>query len=276
MSDALPRSPSHRAPQPTIRATSTWRHRSRSSTSSRPKMRGCPAPSRPRAPRRPRAPSSSWRTPSAEAGRLLYVGRGHQRTARGSRRRGVSAHLRDAAGNGGGDHRGRDAGAAQRGRGRRGRRERRHRGHGRTAGDAPATWSSASRRAGPRPTCARRSAGPRRWVRAPVSWPAPSRPHVLRNTCDVCIVVLVGPEVVTGSTRMKAGTATKLVLNTITTGRHDPARQDLRKPDGRPARLERQARGPEPSHRDGDDRTRAGGRDRGTASAPMAASRPPS
>jgi len=43
-------------------------------------------------------------------------------------------------------------------------------------------------------------------------------PALLRNTCDVCIVVLVGPEVVTGSTRMKAGTATKLVLNTITTG----------------------------------------------------------
>ena len=30
--------------------------------------------------------------------------------------------------------------------------------------------------------------------------------------------MLVGPEVVTGSTRMKAGTATKLVLNTITSG----------------------------------------------------------
>lgn len=29
---------------------------------------------------------------------------------------------------------------------------------------------------------------------------------------------IVGPEVVTGSTRMKAGTATKLVLNTISTG----------------------------------------------------------
>ena len=28
----------------------------------------------------------------------------------------------------------------------------------------------------------------------------------------------VGPEVVTGSTRMKSGTATKLVLNTLTTG----------------------------------------------------------
>ncbi len=41
---------------------------------------------------------------------------------------------------------------------------------------------------------------------------------LLRETCDVSIVVLVGPEVVTGSTRMKAGTATKLVLNTLTTG----------------------------------------------------------
>lgn len=35
---------------------------------------------------------------------------------------------------------------------------------------------------------------------------------------DVAIVVVTGPEVVTGSTRMKAGTATKMVLNTITTG----------------------------------------------------------
>ena len=40
----------------------------------------------------------------------------------------------------------------------------------------------------------------------------------LRSTHDVVIAPLVGPEVVTGSTRMKAGTATKLVLNTITTG----------------------------------------------------------
>jgi N-acetylmuramic acid 6-phosphate etherase len=35
--------------------------------------------------------------------------------------------------------------------------------------------------------------------------------------CDVLICVETGPEVVTGSTRMKAGTATKLVLNTIST-----------------------------------------------------------
>src|SRR6266516_7504223 len=34
---------------------------------------------------------------------------------------------------------------------------------------------------------------------------------------DVVIRPLTGPEVVTGSTRLKAGTATKLVLNTITT-----------------------------------------------------------
>jgi N-acetylmuramic acid 6-phosphate etherase len=34
---------------------------------------------------------------------------------------------------------------------------------------------------------------------------------------DIIINPVVGPEVITGSTRMKAGTATKLVLNTITT-----------------------------------------------------------
>ncbi|HEY7894916.1 MAG TPA: N-acetylmuramic acid 6-phosphate etherase [Gemmatimonadaceae bacterium] len=35
---------------------------------------------------------------------------------------------------------------------------------------------------------------------------------------DIAILPFTGPEVVTGSTRLKAGTATKLVLNTITTG----------------------------------------------------------
>src|SRR5687768_972470 len=43
-------------------------------------------------------------------------------------------------------------------------------------------------------------------------------PPLLRETCDVCVFLRVGPEAVTGSTRMKAGTATKLALNTITTG----------------------------------------------------------
>jgi N-acetylmuramic acid 6-phosphate etherase len=41
--------------------------------------------------------------------------------------------------------------------------------------------------------------------------------QALEFPVDVTIAPLVGPEVVTGSTRMKAGTATKLVLNTITT-----------------------------------------------------------
>ncbi len=43
-------------------------------------------------------------------------------------------------------------------------------------------------------------------------------PRVLRDTCDVCVVIRTGPEAITGSTRMKAGTATKLVLNTVSTG----------------------------------------------------------
>jgi N-acetylmuramic acid 6-phosphate etherase len=39
----------------------------------------------------------------------------------------------------------------------------------------------------------------------------------LANNADVAVEVLTGPEFVTGSTRMKAGTAQKLVLNMITT-----------------------------------------------------------
>jgi N-acetylmuramic acid 6-phosphate etherase len=42
--------------------------------------------------------------------------------------------------------------------------------------------------------------------------PVPDEPPV-----DVVLRPLVGPEVLTGSTRLKAGTATKLVLNTLTT-----------------------------------------------------------
>ncbi len=35
---------------------------------------------------------------------------------------------------------------------------------------------------------------------------------------DTAIIAIVGPEVVTGSTRLKAGTATKMILNMLTTG----------------------------------------------------------
>jgi N-acetylmuramic acid 6-phosphate etherase len=43
-------------------------------------------------------------------------------------------------------------------------------------------------------------------------------PDETLKSVDVLILAITGPEVVTGSTRMKAGTATKLVLNTITSG----------------------------------------------------------
>ncbi len=46
---------------------------------------------------------------------------------------------------------------------------------------------------------------------------SPPPPETLQWV-DVPIVAITGPEVVTGSTRLKAGTATKLILNMITTG----------------------------------------------------------
>jgi N-acetylmuramic acid 6-phosphate etherase len=48
-----------------------------------------------------------------------------------------------------------------------------------------------------------------------VANPKPVDPHV--EDADIVIAVVVGPEVIAGSTRMKAGTAQKLVLNMITT-----------------------------------------------------------
>lgn len=45
-----------------------------------------------------------------------------------------------------------------------------------------------------------------------------NRPSLLGAEVDLDIALLVGPEVISGSTRLKAGTATKMVLNMITTG----------------------------------------------------------
>ena len=39
----------------------------------------------------------------------------------------------------------------------------------------------------------------------------------LEGLCDICIAPEVGPEVISGSTRMKSGTAQKMVLNMLTT-----------------------------------------------------------
>jgi len=45
-----------------------------------------------------------------------------------------------------------------------------------------------------------------------------TRDAAISKHADIAIEVLCGPEVITGSTRMKAGTATKLVLNMLSTG----------------------------------------------------------
>jgi N-acetylmuramic acid 6-phosphate etherase len=45
-----------------------------------------------------------------------------------------------------------------------------------------------------------------------------NRPSVLASEVDQEIAPIVGPEIISGSTRLKSGTATKMVLNMITTG----------------------------------------------------------
>jgi len=45
-----------------------------------------------------------------------------------------------------------------------------------------------------------------------------NRDALLSSRADLSIIPVVGPEVLSGSTRMKAGTATKMVLNMLSTG----------------------------------------------------------
>lgn len=45
-----------------------------------------------------------------------------------------------------------------------------------------------------------------------------NRDALMAAQADLCITVVVGPEILSGSTRMKAGTATKMVLNMLSTG----------------------------------------------------------
>jgi N-acetylmuramic acid 6-phosphate etherase len=55
-------------------------------------------------------------------------------------------------------------------------------------------------------------------VRATTVGLACNRPSLLGTEADLEIAVVVGPEIIAGSTRLKAGTATKMVLNMISTG----------------------------------------------------------
>lgn len=45
-----------------------------------------------------------------------------------------------------------------------------------------------------------------------------NRPNALETHADLMLTPVVGPEILSGSTRLKAGTATKMVLNMLTTG----------------------------------------------------------
>ncbi len=54
----------------------------------------------------------------------------------------------------------------------------------------------------------------------------------LQTFVDLTIAPAVGPEVIAGSTRLKAGTATKMVLNMLTTAAMIRIGQDVRQPDG--------------------------------------------
>src|SRR5688572_26631635 len=58
-----------------------------------------------------------------------------------------------------------------------------------------------------------------RAARAPIIGVTCDPRSALKDFADVAIILGVGPEVIAGSTRLKAGTATKIVLNMLTTDR---------------------------------------------------------
>lgn len=103
----------------------------------------------------------------------------------------------------------------------------------------PAEYSEDSREAGKRDLAKRRptkrdvvigiaASGRTPYTVAALQWARARGAYTVAVTCnyntplermaDIAIVAAVGPEVVTGSTRMKAGTAQKLILNMLTTG----------------------------------------------------------
>ena len=80
------------------------------------------------------------------------------------------------------------------------------------------TSSSGSPPAAPRRSSARRCSTRRARGARTAFLSCTEPPAALRGSADECITCSSAPRCVTGSTRMKAGTATKLVLNTITSG----------------------------------------------------------
>ena len=147
----------------------------------------------------------------------ILHGSGHKRTARRAGRLGVPADLQRPARAGAGDHRG-----------RRSRAQPGHRGHRRRPGDRrPRPARPRLHRA----RCARRTRGQRahalcagrdaeaRRLGAVTVGICCTPDSELSRAVDIAIAPLAGPEIIAGSTRMKSGTAQKLVLNMLTTGR---------------------------------------------------------
>ena len=77
--------------------------------------------------------------------------------------------------------------------------------------------SSASPPPDARPTSSARSPMPRSLGALTIALACVANSE-LSAAADLTIAPVTGPEVLTGSTRMKAGTATKLVLNMLSTG----------------------------------------------------------
>ena len=75
-------------------------------------------------------------------------------------------------------------------------------------------------------------AAARERVRSSLAWRAIAGIRRYTTQVDIMIAPNVGPEVVAGSTRLKAGTAQKMVLNMLSTGDYGAAGQDLWQPDG--------------------------------------------
>src|SRR5213595_1640472 len=129
----------------------------------------------------------------------------------------MPADLRHAAGDGRWGDRRRLPGAREEQRGRRGRREHRDGRDGPGARDA-ADFVLGIAASGTTPFV-RAALSRAQTIGAATGLVSCSDPpRVLVETCDVLVLPKVGPEALTGSTRMKAGTATKLVLNTLSTG----------------------------------------------------------
>src|SRR5207237_1370553 len=67
-------------------------------------------------------------------------------------------------------------------------------------------------------TCNASQAGVEATVPAAISSAADTAASTEKMDCDLVINLAVGPEIIAGSTRLKAGTATKVALNIISTG----------------------------------------------------------